>query len=71
MLDRLQAVLLRFTVTGLVAVLGAVGVICAYSGLMQLARVHVREAVWMIGVAALSIAAAFAMGMRRNDLADC
>jgi hypothetical protein len=71
MFDRLLAVLLRFTVTGLIAALGAVGVVTAYSGLMQLARAHVRESVWMIGVAALCTAAAFALGMRRGDLADC
>ena len=71
MLDRLLAVLLRFVVTTLVAGLGAAAVVCGYSGLMQLARVHVRDAVWMLGVAAVCTAAAFAMGTRRGDLADC
>lgn len=71
MLDRLLPVLLRFVVTGLVAALGAAGVVAGYAGLMHLFRGHVRESVWMLGVAALCTGVAFAVGTRRGDLVDC
>ena len=70
MLDRLLALLLKFVITGLVASIAAVAVIAGYSGLMYLARVHFREAGWMLGVAMVSGWAAYAIGTRRADLAD-
>ena len=69
--DRLLAALLRFVVTGLIAVIAAVSVMAAYGGFMYLVRVHVRQAGWMLGVAAVTGLTAYLLASRRGDLADC
>jgi hypothetical protein len=70
MLDRLLAVLLKLVITGLIAAIAAVAVMSAYSGIMYLARLHVREAGWMLALAVVSGWVAYAIGTRRADLAD-
>ena len=70
MLDRLLAVLLKLVITGLIACLAAVAVMTAYGGFMYLVRVHLQEAGWMLGVAVVSGWFAYALGTRREDLAD-
>ncbi len=70
MLDRVLAVSLKFVVTGLVACLAAVAVMCAYGGFMYLLRAHLQQAGWMLGIAIATGACAYAVGTRRADLAD-
>lgn len=70
MLDRLLALLLKLVITGLIACVCAVCVVMAYTGFMYLVRIHVKEAAWMLGLAAVSGVVAYLLGSRRADLAD-
>jgi hypothetical protein len=71
MFNRLLACSLRVVITGLIALVAAVALVTGYSGFMYLVRVHVREAVWLIGVAVISGGIAALLASRRGDLADC
>lgn len=70
MLDRVLAVLLKLVITGLIAGVCAVCVVMAYTGFMNLVRIHVKEAAWMLGLAIATGIVAYLLGTRRADLAD-
>jgi hypothetical protein len=71
MLDRFLAATLKLVVTALIAGIGGVCVMTAYTGFMHLVRIHVAQAAWLLGVALLCGVAAYVLATRRGDLADC
>ncbi len=71
MFNRLLSSSLRFVITGLIAIITAVAVMCGYTGFMYLVRIHFSDAMWMLGVAAVSGVFAVLIANRRSDLADC